>query len=399
MAFPDVRLDDPVRMTQELIRLKNPLDCLDFVRYCLESIGFEYEVLTFNGVSNLFAHKSAAHPGAQAHLLFLGHVDVVPPGDLALWVIPPFSGEIVDDRVYGRGSADMKGGIASFLAALWMLQGVSPSVLPRMLQLQGPEVSLLITCDEEGIAEYGAKAALQHLLAKGRLNAVEFAIIGEPTAKQSIGDHIKIGGRGSLNVKVTVTGRAGHVAYPATAINPIPPAVSFLYDLCNTRFDDVDNRPNIFEHTNIEITSINVDNTATNIIPERIQAQFNIRFNRQQTRDSLTAFIENLAARYNGAQWRFDYDFASDPFLSKGGPALDTLVKICEETTGDAPLVSAQGASSDARFLQDICPFAEIGLLAEQAHKINEHTAATHLLSLRDIFYRFLLAFTAANPR
>jgi succinyl-diaminopimelate desuccinylase len=198
-----------------------------------------------------------------------------------------------------------------------------------------------------------------------------------------------------LNAAVTVTGVAGHVAYSANAINPIPRAVGFMRELCEATFDNSSDE--IFERTNIELTSIDVNNIATNVIPESIRIQFNIRFNFQHTHFTLVSFIENIAKKYSDVQWHFSYNFASIPFLSAPSEHLDYLVKICEGVNGAAPFVSTHGASSDARFLQNICPFVEVGLLAEQAHKINEHTTVADLLALHSIFYEVLRGFNAGR--
>jgi succinyl-diaminopimelate desuccinylase len=378
---------DCVHLTQELIRESDATQCLNFVKRYLESLEFECEILCFKGVHNLFAHRSGRSDAENvgAACVFFGHVDVVPAGNESLWKVPPFSGELLDGSVYGRGSVDMKGGLACFLSAIKVIYAKKANI---------PSISLIITCDEEGVAEYGTKAVLEYLLKEKIIEKFDFAIIGEPTSFEKVGDHIKIGGRGSLNVKVCANGRAGHVAYSDCAINPIDSIIYFFNFLKSRMFDGSNSSGDskFFERSNIEITSIDVDNPSTNVIPEKVTAAFNIRFNDQETPQRLIELIENLAKESSPVvTWNFVYDVAGEPFLSSdGAQVLDKLVFACESVTGSPPKVSTRGANSDARFLKNLCPFAEIGLLSKQAHQTDEHVSEEDLAILCNIFYKFL---------
>jgi succinyl-diaminopimelate desuccinylase len=372
---------DPIILTQQLIKISSPDLALEFVSNILKKLDFTCEILNFNGIKNLFAQKKIGT--SQQILAFLGHVDVVPTGDSALWYYPPFSGEIFNNAIYGRGAADMKGGIACFLSALEKINTCEQSII------------LIITCDEEGIAKYGTKATLDYLIEQKRLPKIHFALVGEPTSREVIGDHIKIGGRGSLNVKVTAKGKSGHVAYFADAINPIPYMLSFLTKLIKTKFDIESPKEKVlFEPTHLEITSIDVKNQATNVIPETIEVMFNIRFSNQQNIEKLTNFIEKTAKKSKCVEWSFCYDIGGQPFLSKTSDFIDKLTQICRETAGIDTAISTNGANSDAGFLGDLCPFAELGFLVKQAHTINEHVKISDILMLSEIFFKFLCCFT-----
>lgn len=367
---------DPVILTQKLVQTFEVRECLEFISDILNGFGFKCEFLTFNNIPNLFSYKK--NQNVEKNLLFLGHVDVVPIGDINNWKYDPFSGKISEEKLYGRGCVDMKGGIACFISAI-----------EKNIEQNG-SIFLIITGDEEGIAEYGTKAVIKHLNEVNQLPKFDFAIIGEPTGQNVVGDHIKIGSRGSLNVKVTAIGKAGHVAYSSKAINPIDSLIQFLNDIKNNNFNDGND---IFEPTNLEITSIDVSNLATNVIPESVTARFNIRFNKNQNSKNLVDVIEVYSNKFKDVNWLFEYDFASDPFCSKESENFEILSNICKNHTGFTPKISAHGASSDAKFLENICPFAEIGLLTDQAHKINENTKILDLNILSKIYYDFLLGY------
>jgi succinyl-diaminopimelate desuccinylase len=314
---------------------------------------------------------------------------VVPAGDDSAWTLPPFSGEIRNGEMYGRGAVDMKGGIACFVAAL-----------ARHIEAHGNpkgSVSLLITGDEEGPAINGTVKLLDW--AAGRGETWDAALVGEPTNPDTLGDMIKIGRRGSLSGSVTVQGRQGHVAYPHLADNPVRGLMTLVDALLEPPFDT---GTADFQPTNLEITSIDVGNPASNVIPAKATAIFNIRFNDTWNAETIQAEIHNrldTASRRKkyrkGRREPIEYDLAwrdrpSHVFLTRDEKLTETLSGSVKAVTGRAPALSTSGGTSDARFIKDFCPVVEFGLVGKTMHMVDERVAVAELETLTQIYCRFI---------
>jgi succinyl-diaminopimelate desuccinylase len=356
----------------------------------LRPLGFVVERPTFseNGtpdIENLYARLSGNGP----HLMFAGHTDVVPVGDEAAWTHPPFAAEIAHGEMFGRGAVDMKGGIACFLAAI-----------ARHVEKRGRpkgSVSFLITGDEEGPAINGTVKLLEWAAARGE--TWDASIVGEPTNPEKLGDTIKIGRRGSLSGVVTVQGRQGHVAYPHLADNPARGIVTLVEALLSPAFD---RGTRDFQPTNLEITSIDIGNPATNVIPAKATAAFNIRFNDGWTAETIQAEIHNRldrAARRSklrpGRKTPVDYELVwrdrpSPVFLTRDDRLIEALSGSVKAITGMTPAVSTSGGTSDARFIKDYCPVVEFGLVGQTMHMVDERVPLADLETLTQIYERFL---------
>lgn len=368
---------DPLAFAQALIRRPSvtPADegALDLVQGELEKLGFACLRLKFEEVDNLYARRGRQGP----NLCFAGHTDVVPAGDTAAWRHGPFDGEVKDGVLHGRGAADMKGGIAAWIAAL-----------SRVLAEQEPKgsLSLLITGDEEGPALNGTKKVVQALLAEGEV--IDHCVVGEPTSAAVIGDQFKIGRRGSLNATITLEGRQGHVAYPDRAANPIPELMALLGRLQARRLDDGHEG---FQPSNLEITTFDVGNPATNVIPARASARLNIRFNPAHKGETLQAWIEEECARVT-APFRATADIAipGEAFLTEPGPFVELAREVVLETTGRDPALSTTGGSSDARFIRALCPVIELGLVGASMHMVDEHVPVEDLATLTRVYQRLI---------
>ncbi|EAU41194.1 succinyl-diaminopimelate desuccinylase [Fulvimarina pelagi HTCC2506] len=393
-------LTDPAAVLAELIRCPSvtPAEggALSALGRMLNELGFDVMRPVFSDkdtpdVENLFAAR-----GAGPHLCFAGHTDVVPVGDESEWSLPPFSAEIRDGELYGRGAVDMKGGIAAFVAALARRR-------TRGERSDG-RVSLLITGDEEGPAINGTIKLLDWIAARGeRLDA---CLVGEPTNPETLGDMVKIGRRGSLSAHVTVTGRQGHVAYPHLADNPLRTITAIAEALQAKPFDK---GTEAFPPTNLEITSIDTGNDATNVIPGRARLSFNVRFCDLWTPDSLKAeLLARVETARNGSKYRAgkepaEVSFAwrgrpSEAFLTRSEDLISALSGAVAAVTGKAPRLSTTGGTSDARFIKDFCPVVEFGLVGQTMHMIDEHVALADLEALTEIYDRFISRWFAANP-
>lgn len=337
-------------------------------------------------IQNLYGRLSGNGP----HLMFAGHTDVVPVGDEAAWTHPPFAAAIANGEMYGRGAVDMKGGIACFLAAV-----------ARHIERHGPprgSISFLITGDEEGPAINGTTKLIDWAAAKGE--TWDAAIVGEPTNPEALGDMIKIGRRGSISGQITVHGRQGHAAYPHLADNPVRGILGLVEALLAPAFDD---GTEDFQPSNLEVTSIDVGNPATNVIPAKATAAFNIRFNDSWTAESLQAEIHNRldrAARRSkfrpGRADPIDYDLVwrdrpSHVFLTRDEKLIATLSGSVEAVVGRKPALSTSGGTSDARFIKDYCPVVEFGLVGKTMHMVDERVALADLELLTQIYQRFLV--------
>jgi succinyl-diaminopimelate desuccinylase len=328
-------------------------------------------------IENLFARLGSGYP----HLCFAGHTDVVPPGDERLWSHPPFGAEIADDQLYGRGAADMKGAIACFTAA------ALDYVESRGRAVDG-SISFLITGDEEGHAINGTRKVLDWMADRGE--RPDHCIVGEPTNAKQLGEAIKIGRRGSLNGRLTVSGVQGHVAYPHLANNPVKGLIGVLARFYEAPLDFGSAH---FSPSNLEVTSIDVGNPAVNVIPMKAEALFNIRYNDRHAPASLDAMLREQAAQaLAGTELDFQLTFEppSHIFLTEPGPLDALLSEAVRDVTGLTPSLSTDGGTSDARFIKDFCPVVEFGLLTATIHKVDEHVALADLAQLTAIYRRFL---------
>lgn len=359
----------------------------------LQPMGFAVERPVFSedgtpDIENLYARKS----GNGQHLMFAGHTDVVPPGNEADWKHPPFSAAIEDGIMYGRGAVDMKGGIACFVAAV-------ARYIEKHDTLKG-NISFLITGDEEGPAINGTSKLLEW--AKARGESWDASILGEPTNPEKLGDAIKIGRRGSLSGTITVHGVQGHAAYPHLADNPVRGITALVKSLLYPAFDE---GTADFQASNLEVTSIDVGNPATNVIPNKAVASFNIRFNdtwsAQNLQDEIIRRLET-AARDNrlrperDAPIKFDLEWRENPshvFLTRNEKLIGTLSASVETIVGKRPQLSTSGGTSDARFIKDYCPVVEFGLVGQTMHMVDERVALDDLEVLTRIYERFITDF------
>lgn len=386
---------DPLTIAQNLIRCPSvtphEAGALDYLQTLLSDAGFTCHRLIFSDsdtpdVDNLYAHFGSGVP----HLCFAGHTDVVPPGDESRWTSPPFSPTIRDEKLYGRGAVDMKGGIAAFTAAALNYTSTCHGSAPG-------SISLLITGDEEGPAINGTVKMLQWIAAQGYL--IDNCVVGEPTNVDILGDMIKIGRRGSLSGKLIVHGKQGHVAYPHLADNPIPGLVRLLSALLEFSFDQ---GSDAFQPSNLEVTSIETGNLANNVIPGEVTARFNIRFNDLWTAETLEARVRGLldAAAEHGAR-HIDYTLTcrsnARAFLTPPDLFTELVKKVVQKVTGQVPSLSTTGGTSDARFIRDYCPVVEFGLINKSMHQIDEHVRITDLYDLSKIYHDLMDAYFSEN--
>jgi succinyl-diaminopimelate desuccinylase len=371
---------DPVELAQALIRRPSvtPKDAgaMDVVQQALEAMGFQCRRLRFGEIENLYARRGTARP----NLCFAGHTDVVPAGDEAAWSSGPFEGEVRGGVLYGRGAADMKGAIAAFIAAV---SQALASAEPK------GSISLLITGDEEGVALDGTRRVVEALQIDGE--AIDHCIVGEPASSEALGDMVKIGRRGSMNAAITVEGRQGHVAYPQRAANPIRPLIGLLERLQARRLDE--GYPE-FQPSNLEVTTIDVGNGATNVIPARAGARLNIRFNPAHTSAGLGDWLQAEAAAAQAAfpdgRIGLELQVSGEAFLTEPGPFVALVQGACRDVLGRTPELSTTGGTSDARFICRLCPVVELGLVGKTMHGVDEQAPAQDLTDLTRL-YRTLI--------
>ena len=379
---------DPAMLAAELIRRPSvtPRDegALDIVAARLADLGFDCHRLVFGGddgsdaIANLYARWGKGRP----NLCFAGHTDVVPPGKREAWSLDPFSAERRDGALWGRGAVDMKGAIAAFIAAA-----------ERWLSLRGPDfggsLSLLITGDEEGVGINGTKKVLEWLVERGEVP--DACIVGEPTSANVLGDMIKIGRRGSLTGSLTVHGVLGHTAYPHLADNAAHRLVALLHALTTTEFDR--GSPH-FQPSTVQVSTIDIGNTAANVIPDEAHAVFNLRFNDGWSGARLENRVREVLDEAGGAnRYALDVTVSGEAFLVPPGIVSNTLVEAIRGATGRTPELSTTGGTSDARFIHTHCPVAEFGLVGQTMHKIDERVDLADLAALTEIYRTFLDLF------
>lgn len=384
---------DPVAVTQALIRCPSVTPheggALTLLQEILTSAGFDCHRMTFSetgtpDVENLYARLGTQSP----NLCFAGHTDVVPPGHLDAWSVPPFAAEIRNGILYGRGAVDMKGGVGCFLAATLRYLQKADGKFPG-------SISFLITGDEEGPSINGTAKVLDWMQAKGE--RIDACIVGEPSNPAALGDEIKIGRRGSLNGHLIVHGKQGHAAYPSKAENPVPKLARIIDRLSATALDTGTSN---FEPSHLVVTVISVPNTATNVIPGRAEAQFNVRYNDTWTRPRLENHLRSVceaAAAELSARIELTFSGTGDVFLTKPGPLVETMANAVEAATGRRPALSTGGGTSDARFIKDHCPVIEFGLVNKTIHQVDEHVSVADLETLTRIYADFIENYFASK--
>ena len=375
---------DPVLLTQNLIRCPSvtPKDAgaLDVLQGALEDLGFQCTRLPFSepgadSIDNLYARLGTTAP----NFCFAGHTDVVPEGDKSQWQTDPFDAIVKDGLLYGRGASDMKGAIGAFAAAV-------SEFINSNAAFDG-SISFLITGDEEGPAVNGTIKMLDWLEEHGE--KLDYCLVGEPTNPTKMGDMAKIGRRGSLNARLIVKGTQGHVAYPDKADNPIPRLIKILNRL---QAHNLDQGNAHFQPSNLEIVTIDVGNSASNVIPARAEARFNIRFNNEQTIDELKSWISSVCDEVGG-DFELTLKASGDAFLTAPGTLSRLITNAVKKVTGRDVELSTSGGTSDARFIKDHCPVSEFGLVNRTMHKVDECVAVEDIAILTNIYREILTSF------
>ncbi len=384
---------DPVAIARDLIRCRSvtPQEggALGYLEGMLAQAGFAVHRTTFAEpgtapVENLYARIGSEKP----NLMFAGHTDVVPPGDEATWHHSPFGGELADDKVYGRGAVDMKGGIACFVAAALDYLGAGGG------RPKHGSISLLITGDEEGVAVNGTIKLLKWAAERGE--TYDHCILGEPSNVEVLGDTIKAGRRGSLSGTLIVNGRQGHVAYPQRADNPIRGLVTLVAAL-QAPLDDGSEH---FDPSHLDFTSVDVGNETVNLIPGQARARFNIRYNDYHSPIALTTLLERRAQAAAAGRVLYAFDWQpsnAEVFLTKPGPFTDLAIAAIAEVTGRKPKLSTSGGTSDARFIKDYCPVLEFGLVGQTMHQVDECAPVADLRALTAIYRRIIEKYFATT--
>ncbi len=376
-------LTEALPLARDLIRKPSvtPRDegALDVLQAALQSLGFVCERMKFEGdggdpTDNLYARLGTTAP----NFCFAGHTDVVPVGNG--WTAEPFAGDVVDGYLYGRGAADMKGAIAAFVAAVarFLKDGGQPK----------GSISFLITGDEEGDAVNGTVKMLETLKARGE--KLDVCVVGEPTNPTKLGEMIKIGRRGSLTAKLTVYGTQGHSAYPHLADNPIPRLMKMLAAITDKPLDEGSAH---FQASTLAITTVDVGNTASNVIPAQAKAAFNIRFNDLHTGASLKTWLQKTFDEIAPGQYELNARISGESFLTPPGPLSDLVAGAVKTVLGVTPELSTTGGTSDARFIKNACPVCEFGMVGLSMHKADERCAVADLESLTKIYHTVLATY------
>lgn len=377
---------DPVALTRELVRCPSVTPeagpALELCARVLEEAGFACIRLTFASAGPRVPNLVATVGEGRPHLVLNGHLDTVPPGDPARWSVPPFEGLVRDGRLFGRGAADMKSGVAAMIAAA--ARHLARRGLPR------GRLSLFLTGDEEGPSIDGSARLVGWAVERGM--PPDACLVGEPTSRERLGDLAKIGRRGSLTARLTVRGRQGHTAYPQRADNAAHRMVQLLAALLAVRLDE--GTP-WFEPSTLQIASIDVDNPASNVIPGEARAVLNIRFNDRHSGASLERRLRGLLQALGG-DVSLETVIGAEPFRTEEGPLTRTLAAAIAEVTGLEPRFDTSGGTSDARFFAPVCPVVEFGLPGPTLHQVDEHVATADIEGLARVYEAFLARFFAA---
>jgi succinyl-diaminopimelate desuccinylase len=369
-----------LKILNELINTKSvsPDDggLLRYISEILSEAGFRSIIKEFGLGEETTKNLYAEFGKSGKNLCFAGHVDVVPSGDESLWKYDPHSMKIEDGVVYGRGAVDMKGAIAAMIQA-----GIEWS------KNNDGKISFLLTSDEEGSGKYGTKEMLKWMNESDI--KIDFAIVGEPTSSKEFGDTIKIGRRGSINFNLKIIGKQGHAAYPELAMNPNHILVRVLDKLIKHKIDDGNK---YFDRTNLEITSIDVANKTSNVIPPSACAKFNIRFCNEKTAEEIIKEIDDIIKSCH-ENYELEYNISARAFLAETNSFTHEFKKIVDTECNLNANFSTAGGTSDARFIKDYCPLLEFGLLNSTAHHVDERTEISHLQKLFTVYYRAINSF------
>lgn len=347
--------------------------CQDLMIERLEKIGFSVERMPFGDVKNFYAKRGSEGP----NLCFAGHTDVVPTGPESEWKVPPFKPEIIDGMLYGRGAADMKGSLAAMVTAVENFIAEHPD--------HNGQISFLITSDEEGQFVDGTTRVVDTLIS--REEKVDWCIVGEPSSTKTLGDIIKNGRRGSFSGDLTVYGKQGHVAYPHLAKNPIHLAAPALAEFASTKWDDGND---FFPPTSFQVSNIQAGTGATNVVPGKLNAQFNFRFSSELTFDDLKERVIDILEKHE-LEYDIDWTYNGLPFLTKPGELVDAIVDAVQKTVDITPELSTSGGTSDGRFIAKMgTQVVELGPINATIHQINECVDAESLNQLSLIYQRIL---------
>ena len=374
-----------LKLAKELIRFPSitPVDAgvMKFLEKKLKKLGFKTKILEFkekgfSPVKNLYARLGSKSP----NFMFAGHVDIVPPGNMKDWTVNPFKPSIKNGHLIGRGANDMKSSVAAFVSAV-------STFLSKNKKFNG-SISLLITGDEEGDAINGTKKVVEYL--KKRKERINFCLVGEPTNPNKLGEMIKIGRRGSITGKIRVIGEQCHVAYQYRGNNPSTSLVQILKEIKDIKFDKGNKH---FQPTNLEVTKINIDNNADNIIPGSAEATFNIRFNNMHSSNSIKKRLNKIfkkITKKNKTKFKIDYHVSGEAFLTKPNKTTFMIQNIIKKITKLKPKLSTTGGTSDLRFIRKISPGLEFGLVGKTMHKVDEAVSVKDLKNLTKIYENIL---------
>ena len=372
-----------LKLAKDLIRKPSitPKDAgaINLLAKNLRSIGFNCKIINFKNVKNLYAKLGKSSP----NFCYAGHTDVVPPGNIKNWTTNPFKPIVKNKKLIGRGANDMKASIACFVAAVSRFKN-------KNRNFKG-SISLLITGDEEGIAVNGTKRVVKYL--KRKREKINFCIVGEPTNPNKLGEMIKVGRRGSLTGRLTVIGSQGHVAYPHRANNPSNTIIKILKRIKDLKLDRGTKN---FQPSNLEVTKINIDNHADNVIPGSAEAVFNIRFNDKHSSSSLKRKLNKIfkaVTKTNKSRFKVSYEVSGEAFLTKPNKTTYMIQNIVKKVTGLKPKLSTSGGTSDARFIKNIAPCLEFGLVGKTMHKIDESVSVSDLKKLTKIYQNILVSY------
>ena len=372
-----------LKLAKDLIRKPSitPKDAgaINLLAKNLRSIGFNCKIINFKNIKNLYAKLGKSSP----NFCYAGHTDVVPPGNIKNWTTNPFKPIVRNNKLIGRGANDMKASIACFVAAVSRFKNKNKN-------FKG-SISLLITGDEEGIAVNGTKRLIKYL--KRKREKINFCIVGEPTNPNKLGEMIKIGRRGSLTGRLTIIGSQGHVAYPHRANNPSSTLIKILKKIKDLKLDKGTKN---FQPSNLEVTKINIDNHADNVIPGSAEAVFNIRFNDKHSSSSLKNKLNKIfksVTKANKSRFKITYEVSGEAFLTKPNKTTYMVQNIVKKVTGLKPKLSTSGGTSDARFIKNIAPCLEFGLVGKTMHKIDESVSVSDLKKLTKIYENILVSY------
>ena len=372
-----------LKLAKELIRKPSitPKDAgaINLLAKNLRSLGFNCKIINFKNIKNLYAKLGKSSP----NFCYAGHTDVVPPGNINDWSVNPFRPIVKNNKLIGRGANDMKASIACFVAAVSKFK-------TQNKKFKG-SISLLITGDEEGIAINGTKRVVKYL--KRKREKINFCLVGEPTNQNKLGEMIKIGRRGSMTGRLTIIGSQGHVAYPHRANNPSNTMIKILKRIKELKLDRGTKN---FQPSNLEITKINIDNHADNVIPGSANAVFNIRFNDRHSAGSLKRKLNNIfrsITKKAKCKFRIQYEVSGESFLTKPNKTTYMIQNTIKKITGIKPKLSTSGGTSDARFIRNIAPCLEFGLVGKTMHKVDESVSVSDLKKLTKIYQNILINY------